>query len=172
MKHKIFPLSYLHRNQSKRRLTFFTVQSKTFYITVQRTQNIFVILKVTTTKMKFPSTIDINVYKAYINTAAVRQEHENGINAIDLHWESTESLKDLCIRILAENWHNQPIFSAVDEPEDQRQLLDSLDVSMLKLNDLVAHIQGDDGFWKRCFIARWPNFVLTNIHGKKWIRVR
>lgn len=121
--------------------------------------------------MKFPSTIDINVYKAYINTASIRQEH-TGINAIDLHWESIESLKDLCIRILAENWHNQPIFSAVDAfPEDQRQLLDSLDVSTLKLHDLVAHIQGDDGFWKRCFIARWPNFVLTSTDGKKWIRV-
>uniref|UniRef100_A0A336MCA9 CSON014907 protein n=1 Tax=Culicoides sonorensis TaxID=179676 RepID=A0A336MCA9_CULSO len=121
--------------------------------------------------MKFPSTIDINVYKAYINTSSIRQE-QNGINAIDLHWETTESLKDLCIRILAENWNNQPIFSVVDAfPEDQRQLLDSLDVSTLKLNDLVTHIQADDGFWKRCFIARWPNFVLTNTNGKKWIRI-
>lgn len=122
--------------------------------------------------MKFPSTIDINVYKAYINTAAATSTMRHGINAIDLHWETTESLKDLCIRILAENWNNQPIFSAVAAfPEDQRQLLDSLDVSTLKLGDLVTHIQADDGFWKRCFIARWPNFVLMHTDGKKWIRV-
>lgn len=120
--------------------------------------------------MKFPSTVDINVYKAFIHSVNTRPE-ENQINAIDLHWESIELLKDLCIRVLAENWHNFPIFDSIEFPEDQRQLLDSLDVSTLKLNDLVTHIPDDDGFWYRCFIARWPNFVLTGIDGKKWIKV-
>lgn len=121
--------------------------------------------------MKYPSTVDINVYKAYISATTVRRQ--NGINAIELHWESVESLKDICIRTIAENWANFPIFEAIEFAEDKRQLLDTVDVSSpnLKLVDMCAFIKDDDAFWKRCFMSRWPNFILSGDKGKKWIQI-
>lgn len=100
--------------------------------------------------MKFPSTVDFNTYKAYINSSSVKSD-ENGINAMDLHWEKLDSLKDRCIQAITENWVNFPLFNQIKFPEDQRQLLDTLDVTNpnIKLSDLCMYIKDDDAFWKR-----------------------
>lgn len=121
--------------------------------------------------MKYPSTVDINVYKAYIS--GITSRRPKGINAMDLHWETVETLKDICIRTIAEHWATYPIFEAIEFLEDKRQLLDSIDVSNpnLRLTDLCAFVKDDDAFWKRCFMSRWPNFILSTVHDKKWIQI-
>lgn len=121
--------------------------------------------------MKYPSTVDINVYKAYMSSTTSRRYH--GINTMDLHWETVETLKDICIRTIAEHWATYPIFESIEFPEDRRPLLDCMDVSNpnLRLTDLCAFVKDDDAFWKRCFMCRWPNFVLSGVKGKKWIQI-
>ena len=69
--------------------------------------------------MKFPNTVDRNIYLAYIHketTPATKknevQHHQNQqqiLDAINLNWDLNypESLVELCVKIIAENWNSK-----------------------------------------------------------------
>lgn len=71
--------------------------------------------------MKYPNTIDRNIYLAYIhkeNITATRrnenqlqnhQNHQQILDAINLNWDLNypESLVELCVKIIAENWSSK-----------------------------------------------------------------
>lgn len=55
--------------------------------------------------MRFPNTVEINTFKAYINLSNVHNKNVK-INSINLDWNSNspESLRFLSIKVLADNW--------------------------------------------------------------------
>lgn len=56
--------------------------------------------------MRFPNTVEINTFKAYINLSNVNNKFKSNINSINLDWNSNspESLRLLSIKVLADNW--------------------------------------------------------------------
>lgn len=142
--------------------------------------------------MKFPNTLDINTFKAYINPKTITSGNSKGkLNAIDLDWDLNEpnSLKILCIRAIVDNWSGElikfliqefqllnlifllavrPIFEEIEKSEDRNYFLDILSIE-LPIPELCAHIT-DDAFWKRAFLNKWKNYY-PDVSGRKWIQV-
>jgi len=120
--------------------------------------------------MKFPNTININTLKAYINMRNYKVTTNKLLNAfdIDCNDNSPDSLKILCVKVIAENWLTMPLYNELIYDDDRNYLLDILDIN-LPLNHLCAHIP-DEIFWKRCFQHKYKNFS-PKINGKKWIQV-
>lgn len=58
--------------------------------------------------MRFPNTVEINTFKAYINLSNCNNNFKSNltINSINLDWNSNspESLRFLSIKVLADNW--------------------------------------------------------------------
>lgn len=70
--------------------------------------------------MRFPNTVEINTFKAYINLSNVNNNLKSNlnINSINLDWNSNspESLRFLSIKVLADNWMsiNSNFFSSLN----------------------------------------------------------
>uniref|UniRef100_A0A1L8DMB9 Putative ran gtpase-activating protein n=1 Tax=Nyssomyia neivai TaxID=330878 RepID=A0A1L8DMB9_9DIPT len=120
--------------------------------------------------MKYPNTVDRNALKAYIDVRVVRrQKPQNGLNSLDLKWNSDtpEPLKILCIQALAENWTAIPVYSEVIFSVDRNYLLDILSLN-IPVADLSAKIQ-DDIFWERFFMSKWPQCCPQD-KSRRWIK--
>ena len=69
--------------------------------------------------MKYPNTVDRNIYLAYIhkdnvpttknNENQLQNHHNHILDAINLNWDLNypESLIELCVKIIAENWNSK-----------------------------------------------------------------
>lgn len=57
--------------------------------------------------MRYPNTLDKNVYITYINKNL--KNKSNDMNSCDLNWDFSipESLKELSIRAIAKNWKGE-----------------------------------------------------------------
>lgn len=121
--------------------------------------------------MKFPNTVDQNTFKAYIGGTGSQtiETISCAINTFSSNWDKPypEQLSILCIRSIANNWCNCPIFSQIEGIENKRNLLDILDVD-LPLSDLAVNIDADI-FWRRCFQSRWKQFYPHSIEQRPWI---
>ena len=55
--------------------------------------------------MRFPNTLDLNVYRAYISAKCLERE-KNQLNALNLDWDlgNPDTLRVLCLKSIAENW--------------------------------------------------------------------
>ncbi|GAB0088129.1 uncharacterized protein DMENIID0001_025110 [Sergentomyia squamirostris] len=123
--------------------------------------------------MKFPNTVDKNIFKAYIDPKVVRRRQiHNGINSMDLKWTTVvngpETLKMLCIKALAEGWIANPIYSELIFDVDRNYLLDILNLDF-PVSDLSAKIQ-EDSFWQRFFMAKWPQCYPLK-RNRPWIKI-
>lgn len=120
--------------------------------------------------MKFPNTVSVNTYKAYINPAKSRETTKQLLNAIDLDWDINypESLRTLAVRRIVTAWHINPIYSKITDSDDRNFLLDIIDVT-IPIQQLAEHI-ADDVLWKRCFRNRWPA-VYPQLVAKPWIEI-
>lgn len=124
--------------------------------------------------MKFPNTVSQNTYRAYINPQQKLLEASDApqrnclLNGINLEWDTKypDTLRCMCIKKIAENWQDYPIFAEITDVEDKNYLLDIIDVN-IPIKDLAAHIT-EDVFWKRCFQHRWRNF-FPQLVTKPWI---
>lgn len=76
--------------------------------------------------MKYPNTISRNIYLAYIHKESAKenvtksrrndiqlqhQNHQQTLDAINLNWDLNypESLVELCIKTIAENWNSERV---------------------------------------------------------------
>lgn len=59
--------------------------------------------------MRYPNTIDKNIYIAYIRQENVKKKSGQSMEAMDLNWDLhyPESLVELCIKTIAENWNGK-----------------------------------------------------------------
>lgn len=59
--------------------------------------------------MRYPNTIDKNIYLSYISKENVWKDAEQILDAINLNWDLNypESLVELCIKTIAENWSSK-----------------------------------------------------------------
>lgn len=121
--------------------------------------------------MRFPCTVSINTFKAYINLLNTKESENKKLNTFDLDWESNspERLRILCVKTIAQNWLDYPIYNEIQLPDDKNLLLEILDVN-LPLADVCAHIK-DDVFWKRSFQNKWNGILPKSCEGKPWIKV-
>lgn len=123
--------------------------------------------------MKFPNTVSINTYKAYINPQKIPiQNSKQLLNAIDLDWDANypESLRVLCVKKIVNAWHTNPIYKEIIESDDRNYLLDIIDVT-IPIQQLAEHIT-DNVLWKRCYKNRWPFYYPSqSIDTKLWINI-
>lgn len=56
--------------------------------------------------MRFPSTISVNIFKAYINIKSCKTTDNKKLNGIDLDWDkfNPDSLNVLCIKTISDHW--------------------------------------------------------------------
>lgn len=122
--------------------------------------------------MRYPNTIDRNIYLAYIRKEIVMKKSEQTLDAVNLNWDLNypESLVELCIKTISDNWAAFPLFSDIIVCENRCLLADILGVENLPLTELCNHIK-DDAFWKRMFKAKWPNLFNNTTRGKLWIEI-
>jgi hypothetical protein len=69
--------------------------------------------------MRYPNTLDKNVYIAYINKS---QKIESGnLNSSELNWDLNipETLRELCLKFIAENCVNGSICNQLIVPDDK-----------------------------------------------------
>ncbi|KAG5680513.1 hypothetical protein PVAND_010020 [Polypedilum vanderplanki] len=125
--------------------------------------------------MRYPSAVDRNIYLAYIRkenvlTAKRNENHQQKLDAINLNWDLNypESLVELCIKIIAENWSTLPLFRSIIVPENRSLLADILDFETLQLSELTAHIKVDP-LWKRMYEIKWP--MISNVKNRPWIEL-
>jgi hypothetical protein len=122
--------------------------------------------------MRYPSTIDKNFYLAYIKKENVLKKTGQKLDAVNLNWDLNfpESLVELCIKTISENWSAFPLFNEIIVCENRTFLADILD-ERINLGELCNHIR-DDAFWKRMFRAKWPNLKNNSTTpGKEWIEI-
>ncbi|KAL7038744.1 hypothetical protein ACKWTF_009678 [Chironomus riparius] len=132
--------------------------------------------------MKFPNTVDRNIYLAYIHkdTTPVtkknehqlqhHQNHQQILDAINLNWDLNhpESLVELCVKIIAENWNILPLFRGIIVHENRSLLADILEFENLQLSDLCTHIKVNS-LWKRMYGTKWP--MISNHRQRPWIEL-
>lgn len=120
--------------------------------------------------MKFPNTVSKNTFKAYINQSRCIESYYNLLNGVHLDWDTNypTALRVLCIKKIAEFWHQYPIFAEIYDTEDRNYLLDIIDVNG-SIKNLANHIR-EDVFWRRCFQNRWNHFFPQNVT-KPWIKI-
>ena len=75
-------------------------------------------------------------------------------------------LSELCIRELARNFASRPTLRGIANRYINR-------MTELLPTDLPLEVTGplidDEGYWKRCSVARWDNCQITD-HGSSWKR--
>lgn len=123
--------------------------------------------------MKYPNTIDKNIYLAYIRNKSGLSKSEQKLDTVNLNWDLNypESLVEICIKTIADNWSAFPLFNEIIVCENRCLLADILDVETLPLSELCNHVR-DDAFWKRMFKAKWPSLMNnTTPFGKLWIEI-
>lgn len=139
--------------------------------------------------MRYPNTIDKNIYLAYIKKENVLKNKGQTLDAVNLNWDLNypESLVELCIKTISDNWSCEftirfiriyqkiffpayPIFSEIIVCENRCLLADILDVETLPLTELCTHVK-DDAYWKRMFRSKWPSLLNNTINGKPWIEM-
>lgn len=56
--------------------------------------------------MRFPSTISVNIFKAYINLKTCTRTNNKNLNGVNLDWDKNnpDSLGVLCIKTISDNW--------------------------------------------------------------------
>jgi hypothetical protein len=59
--------------------------------------------------MKFPNTVDKNLYLGYIRKEVCQRKFTQCLDAISLNWDLNypETLVELCIKVIAENWGSE-----------------------------------------------------------------
>lgn len=62
--------------------------------------------------MRYPNTIDKNIYLSYIRKENITKDGEQILDAINLNWDLNfpETLVELCIKTIAENWNSEYLF--------------------------------------------------------------
>ena len=62
--------------------------------------------------MRYPNTISKNIYLSYIRKEDSARQGEQIMDAINLNWDLNfpESLVELCIKTIAENWGSKYAF--------------------------------------------------------------
>lgn len=68
--------------------------------------------------MRYPNTIDKNIYLSYISKENVWKDGEQILDAINLNWDLNypESLVELCIKTIAENWNSKYAIFVLKHP--------------------------------------------------------
>lgn len=144
------------------------------YVTIRQWNAHFIIFfyLVQFSDMKFPNTVSLNTYKAYINPNKLpTKPSQHLLNPIDLDWDINypESLRVLCVKKIVSVWHLNPIYKEIIEyDEDRNYLLDIIDVT-IPIQQLAEHIT-DNVLWKRCYRNRWPTVYPQTID-KLWIQI-
>lgn len=64
--------------------------------------------------MRYPNTIDKNIYLSYIRMENLSKNGEQILDAINLNWDLNfpETLVELCIKTIAENWGSEYSFNS------------------------------------------------------------
>uniref|UniRef100_A0A182K1I7 J domain-containing protein n=1 Tax=Anopheles christyi TaxID=43041 RepID=A0A182K1I7_9DIPT len=121
--------------------------------------------------MKYPNTLDLNTYRAYMCARHLNRDKTRQLDAINLDWDLNvpEPLKILCMKAIADNWMTVPYFQELPLCEDRQYLLDLLDLNF-PLETLCSRVRSD-AFWKRAFQHRWRTFVPIEVGSKPWIRI-
>lgn len=59
--------------------------------------------------MRYPNTLDKNIYLSYIRKENLARNGEQILDAINLNWDLDypETLVELCIKTIAENWSSE-----------------------------------------------------------------
>ena len=59
--------------------------------------------------MRYPNTIDRNIYLAYIRKDSVQRKSGQKLQTMNLNWDLNypESLVEICIKTIAENWSSK-----------------------------------------------------------------
>jgi hypothetical protein len=59
--------------------------------------------------MRYPNTLDKNIYLSYIRKENLVRNGEQILDAINLNWDLDypETLVELCIKTIAENWNSE-----------------------------------------------------------------
>lgn len=59
--------------------------------------------------MRYPNTLDKNIYLSYIRKENLARNGEQILDAINLNWDLDypETLVELCIKTIAENWNSE-----------------------------------------------------------------
>nr|XP_028580205.1 dynein regulatory complex subunit 5 [Podarcis muralis]XP_028580206.1 dynein regulatory complex subunit 5 [Podarcis muralis]XP_028580207.1 dynein regulatory complex subunit 5 [Podarcis muralis] len=76
-------------------------------------------------------------------------------------------LTELCIQHIINNFESNPILNSL-LPDHQRKVLDKVSTS-LPLT-VTANLISDEGYWKRCCIARWAVCDVSR-YGNSWKRM-
>lgn len=126
--------------------------------------------------MKIPNTVSVNTLIAYERLQNVRpralpiNNYRLIVNAANFQWKSRfpQTLRELCIKAIANYWELNPIYSEINDIEDRNSLLDSIDVK-LPIKLLSTYIF-EDVFWQRCFQHRWRNYYPPKID-RPWINI-
>jgi hypothetical protein len=60
--------------------------------------------------MRFPNTLDLNVYRAYISAKCLEADND-ALNALNLDWDigNPDTLRVLCLKSIADNWLGESI---------------------------------------------------------------
>ena len=74
------------------------------------------------------------------------------------------ALKDLCVKVVAENFVLQPSFGSLDK-ENKAKVVDLLSLELPL--ELVGPVIEEEVYWKRRSQARWSNLELS-AHGDSW----
>ena len=74
------------------------------------------------------------------------------------------ALKDLCVKVVAENFVLQPSFGSLDK-ENKAKVVDLLSLELPL--ELVGPVIEEEVYWKRRSQARWSNLELS-AHGDAW----
>ncbi|XP_055382808.1 dynein regulatory complex subunit 5 [Condylostylus longicornis] len=116
-----------------------------------------------------PSTVDVNVFKAYCEESNLPENYSNRINALNLDWniEQPKTLRHLALDEIIKNWENDPKYFRLTEPEDIIYFVENLNINLpLKILTVYVH---DDIFWKRCFLHKWRNVYPYLNEKRPWI---
>lgn len=137
--------------------------------------------------MRYPNTIDKNIYLSYISKENVWKDGEQILDAINLNWDLNypESLVELCIKTIAENWNSKyaifvlkhplllqfsvlPIFKSILVRENRALLADIIDFENLQLSDLSSNIKVN-ALWRRMYGTKWS--MISNHNNRPWIEL-
>lgn len=67
--------------------------------------------------MRYPNTIDKNIYLAYIRKENLARKLDQKLESVNLNWDLKypESLVELCIKTIADNWASEFCVSCDDK---------------------------------------------------------
>uniref|UniRef100_A0A1A9V2K0 Uncharacterized protein n=1 Tax=Glossina austeni TaxID=7395 RepID=A0A1A9V2K0_GLOAU len=108
--------------------------------------------------VEFPSTVSLNVLKAYVDLKKCKLPKIDGLSWQDagVHQvlaNQPKSLRHLVLDSIANNWNETSIFEEVPREEDRNYIVNNLDVN-LPLKILSSRIK-DEFFWRKIYQHRW-----------------